>query len=199
MHEGLSFSCFPLLQPVGCGKGYCHTNNEHEERLDQIPKVQAVPLMMTELSTQELKESAVSLQKVIIEEACFAGKKEHGKSAEKIDRRHPPWRQRLYSLWIRFHFEIFIRKITHPIPLQWRGFYLTKSCTLHLAPCTVLYSAEVNIIEHQRWHHGRTPVNDIISCFCKIIPDILHVSGYVHLVYRVNNSSILNEITLDAI
>jgi hypothetical protein len=78
-----------FLQPVSYGKGYSNTNNEHEERLDKIPEMQSMPFVVTQLSSNELRNSSVDLAYLAVKSCAFADEQKHCKSTEKIYRDYP--------------------------------------------------------------------------------------------------------------
>jgi hypothetical protein len=56
------FAGFSFPYPVGYGKRDRHANDKHEERLDKIPEMKAVPFMVMELCPNKLYNTAVGMQ-----------------------------------------------------------------------------------------------------------------------------------------
>ena len=78
---GLAFS-----EPVCNCKRDCHSHDEHEEGLNQIPEMKSMPFMMVELGSQEMEDSIVGTQQQGEKVRCLTCKQEHCESAEEIDR-----------------------------------------------------------------------------------------------------------------
>jgi len=83
-----------LSEPVGNGKRDCHTDDEHEERLYQIPEMKSVPFMMVELGSYEMEDSIVGAQKEGEEMSGLTSKEEHCEAAEEVDRSNSAWKGR---------------------------------------------------------------------------------------------------------
>src|SRR5450759_4447571 len=64
-----------------------HSDNKHEERLYQIPKVQSMPFMMAELGTKKLHYTITfNGTDVVIKPGAFTNQKKHSNTTKKIYR-----------------------------------------------------------------------------------------------------------------
>jgi len=64
---------FAFLYPIGNRKGNGNADDKHKKGLNQIPEMQAVPLMMFELGSEELKKTIVDLEQFAKKMRGFAG------------------------------------------------------------------------------------------------------------------------------
>src|SRR4030042_88452 len=76
--------CGSLFFPVGYSKWNCHSYNEHEERLYQIPEMKSMPFMVFKLSAYKMHYSAVIIKQCSIQVRCFPCQHKHGKSPEEV-------------------------------------------------------------------------------------------------------------------
>src|SRR5690625_5677911 len=77
----------PLVQRVD----HRHADDEHEEGLDQIPEVEAIPRVVRELAGQATCKGVVpGIGVEVAVEACGStDQKKHGGATEKIEREKP--------------------------------------------------------------------------------------------------------------
>ena len=83
--DAYGFVRVSLFLSVGHCKRNRHSHDEHEERLNQIPEMQAVPFVMRQLCAKELGYPVVDRMDVTIQSRTFSDQQEHRESPEKID------------------------------------------------------------------------------------------------------------------
>src|SRR6267142_4952521 len=73
------------------GKWDSHADNKHEKGLDQIPKVQSMPFMVSECCCHKLPNGAAFHRlKMPVKPGAFAYQKKHRDTAKQINRSDPP-------------------------------------------------------------------------------------------------------------